>query len=400
MSPADLEVKKRPNPTTLALSKPDSSDSGTNSSAGPSSPASFDSNHRSFSISSIKGRPWHPFSSKERDRTPEAGNSFRNQARRLSRSRPLSSSSHISTPKRRSSVISDDVGRLSLSTTSSLTLANATSSSSSVSWEAQQIEGSAPLEPDTLLLKTKTPYLVVTTNYLVKTKCHADAVALFPGLAAEGAQHETTSSTPEPLLVVPMDAIVSVFAAESTRPSFGIEVWWRTPLAGYSFCRSEFFFTNPNERNEQMHLITRALRVSQQDENSPGRPSEDVKLLLDKILEGGEPMLHHRKLEMFPVVPRGSTRKEYMPKLEDATKKPQEGSAFYLVVGTYLCYLVEIQKGKGGDPVCQHRTFGLVTLECFEAEGILHEERFNITFRYDTLLPRAPSLSCRHSNQQ
>ena len=70
-----------------------------------------------------------------------------------------------------------------------------------------------------------------------------------------------------------------------------------------------------------------------------------------------------------------------MPKLEDATKKSQEGPAFYLVVGTDLCHLVEVQKGKGGDAVCRHRSYGLVTLESFKGEWVMHEERLNITFR-------------------
>ncbi|KAK4106110.1 RNI-like protein, partial [Parathielavia hyrcaniae] len=400
MSSATLEVKKRPSPTALAVSTPESFDSLASSSTtatttGPSSPSSIDSNHRAFSISSITGRSWRSFSTKERPTTPDAGHSFRSQARRLSRSRPLSSSSHIDGLRRRGSALSDDHGRLSLSTTDSSSLATAASASSSIDWAAQHVEGSAPLEPDTLRLKTKTPYLVVTTNYLVKTKSRADACALLPGQATQGTLHEAKSTTPEPLLVIPTDAIVSVFAAESARPSFGIEVWWRTPLAGRS-CRSDFFFANPNDRNEQLHLITRAMRASQQDDNGPGRHFEDVRPLLDKILDVAEPRLHQHKPEIFPVVPRGSTRKEYLPKLEDATKKPQEGPAFYLIVGTYLCYLVEVQKTKGGDPLCRHRTFGLVTLECFEGEGVLHEERFNITFREPFHVPVTLELASRY----
>jgi hypothetical protein len=383
MAAPDLAVKKRPSPAVAAVSESDGSDAAASPSTTiPSSPASFESAHRSFSISSIKGRAWRSFSTKERDGTPDGGHSFRAQARRLSKSRPLSSSSHIDAPSRRGSTISDDHGRLSLSTADSLSLANGSSPSSPVDWGAQHVEGSGPLESDTLLLKTKTPYLVVTTNYLVKMKSRADAVALLPVLSTPGSKPETNGSAPEPLLAISMEAIVSVFAAESTRPSFGIEVWWRSPLAGHSFCRSDFFFTNPTERNEQMHHITRAMRASQQDENGSARHSQDVRSLLEKIHEVEEPRFHHRKPDIIPVVPRGTTRKGYMPKLEDATKKSQEGSAFYLVVGTYLCHLVEIQKGKGGDPVCRHKSYGLVTLESFNGEWILHEERFNIMFRW------------------
>ena len=385
MAIPDLLVKKRPTPGGVTISKSESFDSSASlSTPDLHSPASFDSGHRSFSISSIKGRAWRSFSSsKDKGGTPDGGHSLRNHARRLSKSRPLSSSSHtVDGPSRRGSTVSDDHSRLSLSTADSLSLVNASSASSPVDWNLQHVEGSAALEPDTLLLKTKTPYLVVTTNYLIKTKSRSDAVALIPGLSAEGSKPETNGSTPEPLLVIPTEAIVSVFAAESTRPSFGIEVWWRSPLAGHSFCRSDFFFTDPNQRSEQLHHIHRSMRAGQQqDEDGAARHSQDVKAVLEKIHEVEEPRFHDRKPNIIPVVPRGATRKGYMPKLEDATKKPQEGPAFYLVVGTYLCHLVEIQKGKGGDAVCRHRSYGLVTLESFKGEWVMHEERFNITFR-------------------
>jgi hypothetical protein len=231
------------------------------------------------------------------------------------------------------------------------------------------------------LLKTKTPYLVVTREYLVKTKNRTDALSLLPGLATEDGKHDTRSSTPEPLLIVPVASIVSVFIEESSRTSFGFEVWWRNPLASHLFCRADFFFNSPTERNELMAHIIRAMRADHQDESDSALHSRNVKVLLDRVHEFEEPKFQHRKPNIFPVVPRGQTRKEYMPKLEDATKKPQEGPAFYLVIGTYFCHLVEIQKPKTGDPICRHKTYGLVTLECFEGNWVLHEERFNITFR-------------------
>ncbi|KAL2181284.1 uncharacterized protein P884DRAFT_273816 [Thermothelomyces heterothallicus CBS 202.75] len=363
----------------------------------PSSPASADSEHRSFSIRSLKSRPWHSFASKDRDGTPDGGHSFRTHARRLSKSRPLSSSSHLEPPSRRGSTVSDDHARLSVSTTDSLSLsfANASLAASSVDWGAQHVEGSAPLEHDALLLKTKAPYLVVTSEYLVKTKSRADAVALLPGLSTEEQKRGHGGSAPEPLLVIPVDAIVSVFAAETTRPSFGIEVWWRSRPAGHASCRSEFFFTTPAQRNEMMHHITRAMRAGQQDEDGRVRCSPDVRALLERLHEAEEPRFRHRRPDIIPVVLRGFTRKEYMPKLEDASKKPQEAPAFYLVVGTYLCHLAEILKAKG-DPVCRHKSFGLVTLECLRGDWVVHEERFNITFRDPFQPPVTLELASRY----
>lgn len=373
----DLEVKKRPGSVPMVLVESDTSDTASSpATTAPSSPTSADGDQRTFSLSSIKGRAWRSFSNRERDSTLESGSSFRSHARKLSKSRPLSSS-QFDLPSRRGSVVSDC--RLSLSTTDSLG-AVSTTPSLSIDWKSQKIEGAVPLEPETHRSKTKTIYLVTTTDYLIKAKSPSDPLPLLKKHTAGEGRHEN-NSTPEPLLVIPITAIVSVFTAESTKPWFGLEVWWKNPMSSQSFCRADFFFHHPSRRNEQMHDILRAMRASQQEESGSLRPCQDVEGMLNRIHEAEESRFHRRKPEIFPVVPRGNTRRGCMPKLEDATKKTQESPAFYLVVGTYACHLVEIQKGKGGEPASQHKTYWLVTLESFKGEWMLHEERFNITFR-------------------
>ncbi|AEO68952.1 uncharacterized protein THITE_2030403, partial [Thermothielavioides terrestris NRRL 8126] len=366
----------------------------------PSSPASVDSHHRAFSFSSIRSRPWGSVSNAERNSPLDRANSLRAKARRLSLQRPSSSSSRLDPPTRRGSTISDDRGRVSLATSRSLNSAHA-SLASSIDWDAQPVEGSGPLEPDTVLLKTKTAYLVVTRDYLVKMKSRADALALFPALATEGESPATISPhQPEPLVVIPISAIVSVLPAESTRPSFGFEVWWRSPLCTPLFCRSDFFFGTLADRNAHMQHIIRAMRASHHDGGGAAGHPQDIEVLLSRIHdEAEEPNPHRRKPDIFPVVPRGSTRKQYMAKLEDATKKLQESPAFYLVIGTYLCHLVEVARSKGGEPVCRHRSYGLVTLERFNAEWTVHEERFNITFRDPFKPPVTLELASRYYRQ-
>ncbi|KAK3997316.1 hypothetical protein QBC44DRAFT_338764 [Cladorrhinum sp. PSN332] len=379
----------------------------------PSSPISSEGDHRrSFSLTSLRStRGFRSLSTsnRERDLTPDSSNISRGHSRKLSKSRPLSSSSPRDSPSRRGSAISEDHissinsirssinNRLSFSVADNLSLAT-TSSTSSIDWKSQNIEGAAPLESDSTLLKTKNPFLVVTTDYLVRTKSRADANALFPGLAAEWGKQESHIAAPEPHLVIPTSSIISVFIAESTRPSFGLEVWWKGQ-SGHSYFRSDFFFNLPKERNEMLHYIIRAMRLNQQDEIDPMRRCADVEPLLNKIQEVEEPRFADRKLEIFPVVPRGYTRKEYIPKMEDAAKKPQEGSAFYLVIGTYLCYLVEVQKSKGGEPTCRHKVFGLVTLECLQGDWSLQEERFIMTFREPFKSPVTLELASRYYRQ-
>jgi hypothetical protein len=342
----------------------------------PSSPTSSDGGRRAFSFSSIKNRTWRSLSS--RDLASEGSSSMRSPSthgRKLSKVRTSSSVSTFEILNRRSSGFSDDRGRISFTADTM-----STTSSSTVDWRTQNVEGFAPLESDTQLLKTKTPYLVVTTDHLVKLKCRADVLALFPQLSDKPRPESSTSSTPEPLMVIPMASVVTVFVAESTRPSFGIEVWWRS-MPGVSFYHAAFFFNLPAERDEQMHHIRRSMRPSQHDGSDVPRCSQDVISLVNSIHETEEPNFKHRKLDVFAVVPRGNTRKECCPKSEDSAKKLHEGPSFYLVVGPHLCYFVEVHKGKGGDPVSQHKTFGMVTLETFKGDWIHHQERFNITFR-------------------
>ena len=384
MAALDSRRKNKPPLEPLKMVEPQVSDSVSNPPSpvhGSPSPTHSKAEQRTFSFHSIRDKAWRPFTSRDSPVEKSTSTSSSSRApsshkRRLSKSRNLSAGSPFELMNRRSSGFSEDQARMSV--TDSLS----TTSSSIVDWKLQNIEGFAPLEPDSQLLKTKKAYLVVTTDYLVKVKCHAHMLALFPQISGVPTKSENANPPSEPLLVIPVSGLVSVFVSESPRPSFGAEVWWRT-LSGVAFNHTTFFFSLPTERNEQLQHIFRAMRSSSSDENEFVRRSYDVTELVSKIHETEEPMFKHQKLEIFPVVPRGLTRKDYISitKSEDGGKKSQEGSAFYLVVGAHLCHLVEIQRGKGGEANCQHRSFGIVTLESFKGDWVYHQERFNITFR-------------------
>lgn len=341
----------------------------------PSSPASSEGDRR-FSLYSIKDKTRRSLSNRGSTSETTKSRSQSSHARKLSKSRPQSVVA-LGGVASRASDLSDSHDR----TTSITDVASLGGSSASTDWLSQKVEAVAALESDVQFMRTRTPYLAVTADYLVKLKSRSDVMALFPWLS-EAAAPEAVTSSPEPLLMIPLSAIVSVLVAESTRPSFGIEVWWKD-LSGLSFHQATFYFNLPKERDEQMRNMVRAMRHNQHDENDAALPSPEVLKLLDTIQEAEEPGFKHRKLEVFPVVPRASMRKEYFKKPEDIAKKAHEAPAFYLAVGTYLCHLAVIQKGKsGGEPTCQHKTFGLVTLESFRGDWAVHEERFNISFRY------------------
>ncbi|VBB86783.1 Putative protein of unknown function [Podospora comata] len=395
-----LQTQKRTRSgVSLTMTEPDGSEAAYSPTT-PSSPTSSHGDHRrSFSLNSIKGRPWRSMSNSNRDRDSTPDSAFRGHVRKLSKSRPYSASP-VDGFSRRSSGISEDHiqslhSRLSFTTTDPPSL-TPSSSSCSFDWKTQRVEGGCALEPDTSLLKTKTPYLVVTTDYLLKMKSRADAVALFPSLAIEGekAHH---GSPPEPALAIPISTVAAAFYSESIKPSFGIEVWWKG-FGGQSFYRSEFFFSLPREQQKMLESITRVIGIKEQDESGSSNKCDDIKSLMQKIQMMEEPVFANKELEIFPVIPRGHTRKEYMPKMEDASKKSQEGSAYYLVIGTYLCYLAEVQRGKAGSS-CKHRTFGLVTLNSVVGDWSFHEERFNISFRDPFKTPVTLELASRYYRQ-
>ena len=337
-----------------------------------SSPAGSDADWK-FSLHSITSKTRRSLSNREPIVLSSGPRSRSSHSRKLSKPRNLSTSS-IGALTHRGSGISDDSGQF-------LTpdVPSRAASPSSIDWQSQKVEAVTPLESDTQFLRTKSPFLVVTSQYLVRVKSRSDVCKLFPSIADKDAA-EPGTSVPEPLLVVPLSAIVAVFVAESTRPSFGIEVWWKSP-SGTSFQQATFFFNLPRERDQQMHHISRGVRAGQHNDGETTAPSPEVLKIVDSIHQVEEPGFAHRKLEVFPVVPRASMRKEYIKKAEDTSKKPQETPSFYLVVGTYLCYFVVIHQNKSGEPVHQHKTFGLVTLEKFRGDWVVHEERFNISFR-------------------
>lgn len=325
---------------------------------------------RSFSLESL------PVATPPRDRS-----SGDMHSRKLSKSR--NSSGTFDLLSRRSSGMSEDY----ISRTAT---AMSTHSTSSIGWKSQVIEGVAPLERDPQLLRNKNPYIVVTTDYIVKMKGHSDAMALFPDLA-RGSRSPGNGPPPEPLLTIPTHSIVSVFDSESTRPSFGLEIWWRVD-GTLGFKHTVFYFNLPNERGEQMQNIMRAVNANGRDTSDYTRFPWEVSAPIRRLFAAEEPSYQHQELDIFPVIPRGMTRKDGLAR--DGEKlKSTEGRSYYLAIGAHLCCYIEISKGqtRRGELILKHSCFGLVTLESFTGHWTPHEERFIISFR----LVDITIVSCR-----
>jgi hypothetical protein len=235
------------------------------------------------------------------------------------------------------------------------------------------------LERDPQLLRNKNPYIVVTTDYVVKMKGHSDAMALFPKLAT--GSRLSTGPTPEPLLTIPIHSIVSIFDSESTRPSFGLEIWWRVD-GTLGFKHTVFYFNLPNEREEQKQHIVRAINVNNKETSDYTRFPWEVSAPIRRLFAAEEPSYQHQQLNIFPVVPRGMTRRDGLTR-DGEKSKSVEGRSYYLAIGAHLCCYIEISKGqvRRGELILKHSCFGLVTLECFRGHWTPHEERFIVSFR-------------------
>jgi len=284
------------------------------------------------------------------------------------------------TQSRRSSAGSDGFGRISRASTT----LSGSSSVNSVDWKSQPVETHAPLEADPQLLRTKPPgYLVVTTDYIIILRCKADALAAFPQLAS--GHTKKVPANPEPVQVIPIHLIVAVFHAESCRPSFGVEVWWRASYPAIAFANVQLFFNLPMERRDQMRSILEMVRNKNREFPDGSRVAFEVEECCLRICRTEEPQYPSSRPEIFPVACRGlSTRQPSSWAADGLSKKATDGASFYLVIGVNLCFLVEVAKASVVQEAplkFDYQRFGLVTLESFRGEWLPHEERFVLRFR-------------------
>lgn len=287
--------------------------------------------------------------------------------------------------QRRTSVTSDAHRRLSRAYSLSLSSRSLASSTgidwkTAIDWRSQVVEAHCAIEPDPQALRSKPSYLVVTQDYIAKMKTRAEALAAFPQI---GSAHERQNSSllplPEPVLVVPVHMIVSVFLAESSRPSFGIEVWWRSSSCRAAYCSTQLFFNLPQERSDMMATIVTQLKAKNIEFPEASLVPLEVEAQIMRIFEQQEPEFKTCKPEIFPVVRRTPVKEDVHTNKLDKVRKTQDTCSWYLAVGRNLCYLAEAGPGLPID--VRYQTFGLVTLDAFRADWSFHEERFVMSFR-------------------
>ncbi|ROV87357.1 hypothetical protein VSDG_09864 [Cytospora chrysosperma] len=292
--------------------------------------------------------------------------------------------------QRQSSITSEGYSRISRAYSMSFSSTRSSTAGidwkTAIDWKTQQVEAHCPVEADPQVLRSKPTYMVVTQDYIVKMKSKADALTTFPQLGSgPGGDTNTISNNnsmlppPEPLLVIPIHMVVSVFFAESSRPSFGIEIWWKSSSSRSAYISTQVFFSLPQERADQMGKIVQQIKAKNTEFPDASLVPLEVEAQIMRMFTEEEPGFKTCKPEIFPVVRRTSVREDAYPAKLDKTRKIQDGASWYLAVGRNMCYLAEA--GPGFPVDVRYQTFGLVNLTSFRAKWNLHEERFVLSFR-------------------
>lgn len=250
-----------------------------------------------------------------------------------------------------------------------------------IDWKTQHVESHCGLEADPQVLRSKPSYLVVTADYIVKMRSRTEALAAFPQIGSVNSRDDSGNSSmlppPEPILVIPVHMIVSVYMAETSRPSFGLEIWWRSSTCRAAYCSTQAYFVMPQDRSEMMRTISAQLKAKSLEFPEASLVPLEVEARIMDIFSREEPEFKTCKPEIFPVVKRTSVREDVLSK--DKAKKQVDGASWYLALGRNSCYLAEVAPGLPVDVTYQ--TFGLVTLDSFRANWTFHEERFVLSFR-------------------
>lgn len=250
-----------------------------------------------------------------------------------------------------------------------------------IDWKTQQVEAHCPVEADPQVLRSKPAYMIITQDYIVKMKSKAEALTAFPQLSS-GLERDNNNAVhaPEPLLVIPIHMVVSAFLAESSRPSFGIEIWWKSSSSRTAHNSTQFFFSLPQARADQMEKIVQQLKAKNTEFPDASLVPLEVEAQILQIITEEEPGFTTCKPEIFPVVRRTPVREDVHSTKLEKTRRSQDGASWYLALGRNKCYIAEAGPGLPVD--VRYQSFGLVNLETFRAKWNLHEERFVLSFRY------------------
>ncbi|QYT01164.1 PH domain-containing protein [Trichoderma simmonsii] len=251
------------------------------------------------------------------------------------------------------------------------------------------------LKPDSSLLKARSEYLVLADHALVKFGSAEAARAIFPQLTQTEDRHgkgfhsihsmSTKSASGEIRLDIPLRSIIAVFIEESSSSRHGIEVWWHSRAPKIASCKAHFYFALPKERDDWLADIHQACKARSRRNPLPTNVPENVKIRITHTMHPTETSDDSASQGViFPVVKRVVATAQ-KGAATDESQDVIDTSTYYLAIGPYMCYFIEILKADystlPGDLRLKTYEFGTVSLTRFQASVASNEQRFTMCFR-------------------
>ncbi|KAI1282455.1 hypothetical protein F5Y07DRAFT_240183 [Xylaria sp. FL0933] len=256
----------------------------------------------------------------------------------------------------------------------------------------------AALQPEPSLLKSKKEFLVLTSSTLFKFKSRAAAEQQFPSIST--LDHGLASLSPiashpsikdfsnAAEISVPLEKVVSVFKDEGTRPSFGLEIWWKGSSAANVFTSLEFDFRLPDERDDWLKQIRQAVKARARELGETRAPAE-IEAIFSSILNAKNE--NSSLVDVYPVIPR----RPYTRLANELKKNWRDSSSFYLAFTKYSLVLAQFSSSSNGQKVNPSLVrFGVVTLSRVRVN--VSDERFDLVFRLPLDKLRTLQLSSRY----
>ncbi|KAL7937679.1 hypothetical protein V8C35DRAFT_185909 [Trichoderma chlorosporum] len=249
------------------------------------------------------------------------------------------------------------------------------------------------LKSDSSLLKARSEYLVLADHSLVKFGSAEAARAIFPQLTqteGHGKTHtlhsmSSKSASGEIRLDIPLRSIIAVFIEESSSSRHGIEVWWLSRAPKIASCRAHLYFALPKERDDWLADIHQAYKARMRKNPPQTTVPENIKIRINHTMNPTETSDDGASQSLiFPVAKRvvATTQKGAAA---DESQDVIDTSTYYLAIGPYLCYFIEILKADystlPGDLRLKTSAYGTVSLIRFQASVASHEQRFTMCFR-------------------
>lgn len=250
------------------------------------------------------------------------------------------------------------------------------------------------LRPDPSSRRGRPEYLVLTDQCLVKFTSIEAARTTFPQIELPSPQLQRSASSAsmqskygrsEPRLEVPLTSVTAVFNDGLSASRCDLDVWWTSQDGWPISYRTMLAFSTPVDMEDWLAVIHRACRSKVRQNNTSSFVTSNIRDTIHKIVHSTETATDDlNKTAIFPIVKRSTTPMSAAPTTDDC-RSPIPLSSYYLAIGPFMCYLVEILQPEPGDFPSELRaksqTFGTVTLARFRASVATHTQSFIMVFR-------------------